>query len=66
LSKVGTYCADKLRSLRQEIARKRRGKLTQNVLLLPGMRQFSHPKLRWLLQLTAAYKSFPFPNFLRT
>jgi hypothetical protein len=30
----GTHYADKLRRLRQEIARKRRGKLTQSVLLL--------------------------------
>jgi hypothetical protein len=29
----GTYCANKLRRLRQEIARKRKGKLTQCVLL---------------------------------
>jgi histone-lysine N-methyltransferase SETMAR len=30
----GTYYADELRRLRQEIARKRRGKLTQCVLLM--------------------------------
>jgi histone-lysine N-methyltransferase SETMAR len=30
----GTYYADRLRRLRQEMARKRRGKLTQSVLLL--------------------------------
>ena len=30
----GAYCAGKLRRLRQEIARKRRGKMTSGVLLL--------------------------------
>jgi hypothetical protein len=30
------------------------------------MRQLTHPKLQWLLQLTAALKFFPIPHILRT
>jgi hypothetical protein len=45
----GTYYADELGRLRQEIARKRRGKLTQCVLLLQDNAPAHTCILRWLL-----------------
>jgi hypothetical protein len=55
-----------LRRLRQEIARKRSGKLTQAFCSCPAMRQLAHPKFRWLLQLIVALEFFPIPHILRT
>jgi hypothetical protein len=58
----GTFYADELRRLRQEIARKRRRKLTQGVLLLHD----NAPAHTSQLQLTAALKFFPILYILRT
>jgi hypothetical protein len=57
-----TYYAGELRRLRQEIARKRSANCLNAFYSCTKMCQLTHPKLRWLLELIAAWKIFPIPH----
>ena len=59
------YYAEELRLLRQEIVRKRRGKLTRGVLLLHDNAPAHTLQVLWLLRLNAASKSFLIPRILQ-
>jgi hypothetical protein len=61
----GMYYADELTHLRQEILRKRKGKLIQSVLLLHVNKPAHTSKVAMVLQLTAALKFFTIRHILR-
>jgi hypothetical protein len=61
-----TYNADKWRRLRQEIARKRKGKLTQSVLLLHDNTLAHTSQVAMAAATDCGFEIFLIPHILRT
>ena len=62
----GAYDTDELRRLRQEIARKMRGTLTQGVLLLHDNAPAHTSKVAMAAATDCGFKILPHPHILRT
>ena len=61
----GAYYAEEQMRLRQEIVKKRRGKLTRGFLLLQDNAPSHTSQVLWLLRLKAASRSFYIPLILQ-
>jgi histone-lysine N-methyltransferase SETMAR len=59
----GTYYADELRRLRQKIARKRRGKLTQGVLLLCDNAPVHTSQVATVAATDCGFEIIPYPPY---